>query len=419
MKNLSSKKENVEKLREMISKYSRAYKYITANNFTDMFKKPRFMLNEDGDVIPSSAGTGSNYAAFKYRTLHSYIKRLKLNVDLHRDRLTIRVLRAFSDREDQQILNVHPVQVSMYVWAAIYCDLEAAGSPDEYGWWRNFLLQSFFDSNNIKTICIYKCYRSRDQPRSTDEQIMEEISRSLKEELPQEVIVEMQQSTENEGEDEDENKGCKPRHVCNDDGAECCDGDECEFYRNIFKLEDVVMKNAELPARAEAYRQRLELKKELDKAEEKDKKWNAANYLKARNTHAKAAAFDPSQDMVAAHFAMLQQMDDGTLFMCPTVMCVNEDDYAIDANGVGRDCLSADKRESPLYVVSCYNCSQVYHKACIGDGNFACLRCYSDFKERGWAEDDGDDDEDDDPDSDGDDEREDDDVADVDNGESC
>uniref|UniRef100_A0A914XXA1 Uncharacterized protein n=1 Tax=Panagrolaimus superbus TaxID=310955 RepID=A0A914XXA1_9BILA len=81
----------------------------------------------------------------------------------------------------------------MYVWAAIYCEWEAADFPDASDWWRKFLLTNFFESNNIQTLCIYQCYRSREKESSTDDRIMEHVDLSFKEELPAEVIIEIQQ----------------------------------------------------------------------------------------------------------------------------------------------------------------------------------------------------------------------------------
>uniref|UniRef100_A0A914YD91 Uncharacterized protein n=1 Tax=Panagrolaimus superbus TaxID=310955 RepID=A0A914YD91_9BILA len=232
---LSRDKNMVTRIREMIRLFSRTYYGIYGINFTDMCKKPRFILNKENQVV-HVAGTPNSlvFDRYTFKNLHDYVTIMKEKCASRGvDNIVIRVLRAFRDRDERVINSVHPVRVAMYVWAAVYLEWEASHFQVGKDWWISFVTMSFCDSINIKEIRLFQCFRRPDLGISSDDDIAAVIHQSMKEELSVEPNPDPESDVTRSDDEraEDESHNDEPvEHIC---------GEVCKFYHAEADEDDV------------------------------------------------------------------------------------------------------------------------------------------------------------------------------------
>lgn len=66
-------------------------------------------------------------------------------------------MRAFSDAEGQTLFKCHVLEVSFFVWAAIYVDWEDDGRVKDKPYFVS-IIRAFFENSNFQ-VRLYQCFR--------------------------------------------------------------------------------------------------------------------------------------------------------------------------------------------------------------------------------------------------------------------
>uniref|UniRef100_A0A914PNA7 Uncharacterized protein n=1 Tax=Panagrolaimus davidi TaxID=227884 RepID=A0A914PNA7_9BILA len=189
-------------------------------NFNDLGGKGpsfRFRVTGDGFIGNTNAKAKNDYATdIRFKPLQFYIQELQpLQEGYDEVHLLGKVLRAFRDKPDgdeTQITGRHPLEVSMYVWAAIYHDWLNAARPPKDSTWYAEMFEEYLENERLSLV-LYKCFRGAS---TTDEQLLQMVEQECKDQHPYLDEPKVPAEPEENG----ESMEVESEHVCD---AACAD----------------------------------------------------------------------------------------------------------------------------------------------------------------------------------------------------